>query len=51
MKTLLIGFLVIWSAGATFGLIAANSAEGAATRIVAQREAAYCKAGLPEFCQ
>ena len=51
MKTFFIFFFGIWTLGFAAGVLASNSATEAAQRVVDNRTASYCEAGLTEFCK
>lgn len=51
MKSFALVFFGIWTIGFGAGVIASSSATSAADRIVSERSASYCAAGLQEFCK
>ena len=51
MRSFLLFFATSIVVGFGFGIAATNSAQSAAERVVDSRLAAYCEAGLTEFCK
>ena len=51
MKSFALVFFGIWTIGFSAGIIASSSATSALDRVVTQRTADYCAAGLEDFCK